>query len=110
WAVLPAALAGYAVGGVGHGAKNALLRTVIGQRVPGRLHGRAFAAYGAVRNAAELAAIGAGGLLVTAIGPRPALVVAGLGPVAAGLAGLALLRRRAGGAAVLARAAQPLTG
>ena len=111
WAVLPAALAGYAVGGVGHGAKNALLRTVIGQRVPGHLHGRAFAAYGAVRNAAELAAIGAGGLLVTAIGPRPALVVAGLGPVAAGLAGLVLLRRRAGGtAAALARAAQPLTG
>jgi hypothetical protein len=62
--------------------------------VPDRLHGRAFAAYNAARNAAELGAIGAGGLLVAAIGPRPALLIAGLGPVLAGLAGLALLRGR----------------
>jgi hypothetical protein len=62
--------------------------------VPERLHGRAFAAYNAARNTAEQGAIAAGGVLVTAIGPRPALVLAGLGPVLAGIAGLALLRRR----------------
>jgi hypothetical protein len=90
-AVVPAALAGYMVGGIGHGAKNALIRTLIGRRVPERMHGRAFAAYNAARNTAELGAIGAGGLLVAGIGPSAALVVAGLGPVALGLLGLAAL-------------------
>jgi MFS family permease len=95
WAILPVAALGYLVGGVGHGAKNTLMRTVIQRRVPDRLHGRAFAAYNAARNSAELGALGAGGLLVTALGPRNALVLAGLGPVVAGLAGLLALRRRA---------------
>ncbi len=92
WAVLPAALAGYMVGGVGHGLKNALVRTVIAQRVASAAHGRAFAAYNAARNAAELGALGAGGLLVGALGARNALVLAGLGPVVAALLGLAALR------------------
>ena len=95
WPVVPVAMAGYLVGGLGHGVKNTLMRTVIQLRVPERMHGRAFAAYNAARNTAELGALGAGGLMVTAIGPRPALLVAGLGPVIAGLAGLALLRRPA---------------
>jgi len=95
WAILPVAAAGYLVGGVGHGVKNTLLRTLLQRRVPDRLHGRAFAAYNAVRNTAELGALGAGGLLVTALGPREALVLAGLGPVVAGLAGVLALRRRA---------------
>ena len=94
WAILPAALAGYLVGGVGHGLKNALVRTVIAQRVASHRHGRAFAAYNAARNAAEVGALGAGGLLVTAVGARGALIVAGLGPVIAALLGLAALRRR----------------
>jgi MFS family permease len=94
WAVLPVALLGYLVGGVGHGVKNTLIRTVIQRRVPDRLHGRAFAAYNAARNSAELGALGAGGLLVSAIGARPALLLAGLGPVIAGLTGLAVLRTR----------------
>ena len=93
WAVLPAALAGYVVGGLGHGAKNTLLRSLIARRVPARVHGRAFAAYGAARNGAELAALGAGGVLVAAIGPRTALLLAGLGPVVAALAALAALHR-----------------
>ena len=70
------------------------------RRVPERVHGRAFAAYNAARNAAELSAIGAGGLLVTGIGPergadprRPA------GRWSFGLAGLAALRRPASRAA-----------
>jgi MFS family permease len=91
-AVLPMALAGYCVGGVGHGVKNTLIRTLIAERVPDRLHGRAFAAYGAARNSAELAALALGGVLVGAIGAREALVVAGAGPMVAALAGLVLLR------------------
>jgi MFS family permease len=95
WAILPAALVGYLIGGVGHGVKNALVRTVIAQRVPNARHGRAFAAYNAARNAAEVGALGAGGLLVTALGARGALIIAGLGPVIAALLGLAALRASA---------------
>jgi hypothetical protein len=93
WAILPVAFAGYLVGGLGHGVKNVLLRGLISARVPDAVHGRAFAAYGAARNAAELGAVGAGGLLVGAVGPRAALLVAGLGPVLAAAAGLIGLRR-----------------
>ena len=74
WAVLPFAMAGYLVGGLGHGVKNTLMRTTIQRRVPAALHGRAFAAYNAARNTAELGAIGAGGLLVGAIGPADGAV------------------------------------
>jgi MFS family permease len=94
WAILPAALAGYAVGGLGHGVKNTLLRLAIQHRVPGPLHGRAYAAYSAARNAAELVALAAGGLLVAATGPRAALLIAGLAPVALAAAGLAVLHAR----------------
>ena len=94
WAILPVAILGYLIGGLAHGVKNVLMRTVIQERTPERLHGRVFAAYNGLRNTAELGALGAGGLLVTAIGAQEALIVAGLGPVLAGLAGLALLRRR----------------
>ena len=93
WTVLPFAIAGYAIGGIGHGAKNTLLRTLIQRRVPDRLHGRAFAAYNAARNTAEVAALGAGGVLVAALGPRAALVLAGAGSMLAAAAGLAALRR-----------------
>lgn len=93
WTVLPFAIFAYLIGGAGHGVKNTLLRTLIQRRVPDRVHGRAFAAYNAARNTAEVAALGAGGLLVAAIGPRSALVIAGLGPVLAGGAGLIALRR-----------------
>ena len=93
WTVLPFAIAGYAIGGIGHGAKNTLLRTLIQRRVPDRLHGRAFAAYNAARNTAEVAALGAGGVLVAALGPRAALVLAGAGSMLAAAAGLTALRR-----------------
>ena len=99
WAVLPVALAGSLIGGVGHGVKNTLVRTLIQRRVDEHVQGRAFAAYGAARNAAELGALGLGGILVSAIGPRPALLIAGLGPVVAGLGGLACLSRLDRGAA-----------
>jgi MFS family permease len=90
-AILPWVIAGFFVGGIGHGVKNVLLRTLIGQRVPAEAHGRAFAAYGAARNTAELGALGLGGLMIGLFGAQPALLIAGLGPVVAGLVGLALL-------------------
>ena len=94
WAILPVAFAGYLAGGLGHGVKNVLLRTLIAVRVPDAVHGRAFAAYNAARNSAELCAVGAGGVLVGALGPRAALLLAGLGPIAAAAAGLTALRDR----------------
>jgi MFS family permease len=97
WLALPVSLAAYVVGGTGHGVKNALMRTLIQVRVPAGAHGRAFAAYNAARNTAELAALAAGGLLVGALGARTALLLAGLGPVLASIVGLLALR--AGGRA-----------
>jgi hypothetical protein len=66
------------------------MRTMIHERVPPAAHGRAFAAYSATRNTAELGALGLGGVLVATLGAQPALLVAGLGPVVAALAALAL--------------------
>jgi MFS family permease len=83
------------IGGVGHGTKNTLARTLIQERVPDRLHGRAFAAYNAMRNGAELVALACGGLLVVAIGGRATLALAGGVSVAVALAGLVLYRRPA---------------
>ena len=87
WAILPVAFAGYLVGGLGHGVKNVLLRALLTARVPEAVHGRAFAAYNAARNTAELGAVGAGGVLVSALGPRAALLLAGLGPILAAVGG-----------------------
>ncbi len=89
--VLWLALAGFVFGGVAHGVKNVLLRTLIHERVPDALRGRAFAAYNGARNGAELGALALGGLIVGAFGARPALLVAGIGPAAIGLACLFLL-------------------
>ena len=75
------------IGGVGHGTKNTLARTLIQERVPDRLHGRAFAAYNGMRNGAELVALGCGGLLVSAIGGRATLALAGGISVAVALVG-----------------------
>ena len=84
------------VGGLGHGVKNVLARTLIQERVPDRLHGRAFAAYNGLRNGAELFALAGGGLLVAAIGGRATLALAGGVSMLAGLAGLAVYLARRG--------------
>jgi hypothetical protein len=73
----------------------AALADANGERVPERVHGLRLRRYSAPRNTAELGAGGAGGVLVTAIGPRAALLIAGLGPVVASIGGLAALRRPA---------------
>lgn len=93
WPVLAAAVVGHFVGGVAHGMKNTLLRTLIQARVPASGHGRAYAAYNAVRNVAELGALATAGGVVAALGGRGALAVAGFGSAAAALAALAALRR-----------------
>ena len=85
------------VGGLAHGMKNVMFRSLIHVRVPGRLHGRVFAAYNGIRNAAEVGAFAAGGLLVTAIGPRGTLAYAGGISALAGLIGLLVLLRMKSG-------------
>jgi Major Facilitator Superfamily len=85
------------VGGLAHGLKNVMFRSLIHVRVPDRLHGRAFAAYNGIRNAAELGAFAAGGLLVAWIGPRGTLAYAGGLSALAGLVGLLALLRMYGG-------------
>lgn len=93
WLAVPFGAAMWFIGGVGHGTKNTLARTLIQERVPDRLHGRAFAAYNGMRNGAELVALGCGGLLVSAIGGRVTLALAGAISVAVALVGLALYLR-----------------
>jgi MFS family permease len=89
WLVLPFALGAYLAGGIGHGTKNVVVRTLIHTRVPDELRGRAWAAYSAGRNGAELVALVGGGLLVAAIGARWTLLAAGALPVIAAGAALA---------------------
>jgi Na+/melibiose symporter-like transporter len=103
WPVLLWVMAGYLAGGVGHGIKNVLLRTLIQERVPAAAHGRAFAAYNGARNTAELGALALGGVALTLFGAQTALLLAGLGPVAAGLIGLAALGYRPSSSAALSR-------
>src|SRR5215208_1601730 len=96
----------YMIGGVGHGLKNVMFRTLIHERVPEEMHGRAFAAYNGVRNGAELGALALGGFLIAVIGARTTLLVAGGVSAAAGVFGIALLPRiRAREAVALERAA-----
>jgi MFS family permease len=92
----------YVVGGAGHGVKNVAFRSLIHERLPPERHGRAFAAYNGLRNTAELVALAAGGFLVVTLGARGTLVIAGGASAAAGLIGLALLRRRAAAAGSIA--------
>lgn len=87
------------VGGTAHGVKNVMYRSLIHTNVAEELHGRAFAAYNAIRNTAEIGAFAAGGFLVAAIGARGTLLYAGGLSALAGLAGLVALLRLKGEAA-----------
>jgi predicted MFS family arabinose efflux permease len=86
--LLSVAFAGFTLGGVAHGVKNVLLRTLIHERVPESVRGRGFALYNAARNGAELAALALGGVLVGAIGSQTALLLSGAIPLVIGLAAL----------------------
>lgn len=80
-------------GGAAHGVKNVMYRSLVHVRVPDQLHGRAFAAYNAIRNTAELGAFAAGGLLVAVIGPRGTLAYAGGLSALVGIIGFLALTR-----------------
>jgi hypothetical protein len=82
------------VGGAGHGIKNVAARTLIHEQVPAAAHGRAFAAYAALRNGAEIAALALGGVLVDVVGGRETLILAGTATVAIAAIGLIALGRR----------------
>jgi MFS family permease len=99
-AVVWTALIGFTFGGVAHGIKNVMLRTLIHERTPEALRGRVFAAYNGARNGAELGALLLGGIVVGTLGARVALLAAGLGPAAIGAGCVLLLitRRRAAAA------------
>jgi hypothetical protein len=104
WMVFPFMCVCYAFGGLGHGAKNTLFRTLIHQRIEPARHGQAFAAYNGLRNGAELVALAAGGFLVAAIGGAGTLWLAGGAAAVVGLAGAVLLSTRGAGQAAAARA------
>lgn len=81
-------------GGLAHGLKNVMFRSLIHLRVPADVHGRAFAAFNGLRNTAELAAFGIGGVLVAAIGAQATLAYAGGLSALCGVGGLLVLMRR----------------
>jgi len=89
WVLAPLAAAGYLVGGLAHGTKNVLVRTLIHERSPRHLRGRAYAAYNGLRNGAEIVALTCGGVLIATAGARWTLLLAGGLPVLIALAGLA---------------------
>lgn len=103
WVAAGFVAAAWFVGGAAHGVKNTLVRTLIQERVPADLHGRAFAAYNGLRNGAELAALASGGALVALLGARPTLALAGALPVLAALSGLVAFSRARGLSAHRAR-------
>jgi MFS family permease len=83
--VLPAVIAAQALAGMGNGVENVATDTLVQRLTPRRMLGRAF---GAVATAAQLGsavAYVAAGPLISAVGPRGAFLVAGVG------CGLALL-------------------
>jgi len=86
WLSIPFALSIYVIGGVAHGAKNTLIRTLIHEGVPAAFHGRAAAAYNALRNGAELLALGTGGIMVSDLGARTTMSISGALPMTVALA------------------------
>ena len=98
WVLAPLAAAGYLVGGLAHGIKNVLVRTLIHERAPHHLRGRAYAAYNGLRNGAEIVALTCGGVLIATAGARWTLLLAGGLPVLVALVALAArYGRRASG-------------
>jgi MFS family permease len=94
WLVYPFMVGCWVVGGAGHGVKNAGFRTLIHQRVEAGHHGRAFAAYNGLRNSAELVALAGGGVLVSTLGARGTLWIAGGVSALAALVGVVMLGSR----------------
>jgi MFS family permease len=94
WQLYVVMLVAWSIGGMGHGIKNTGYRTLIHHRVDAAQHGRAFAAYNGLRNTAELAALAGGAVLVSTIGGRGTLWVAGGVSAAAAIVGVVALGSR----------------
>ncbi len=94
WLVYPFMVGWWVIGGVGHGVKNTGFRTLIHERVEPSHHGRAFSAFNGLRNTAELIALAGGGVLVTTLGARGTLWIAGGVSALAGLVGAVVLSAR----------------
>jgi MFS family permease len=86
-AVYPLALAMFFVGGFANGMELVAMRSLLHQRVPDRLRGRAFAAYYAVVQASQILAMGGSGGLVELAGAQMTMVIAGTGTVLVGVVG-----------------------
>jgi MFS family permease len=92
--VLWQAVAAYGFGGLSSGFETVATRSVLNHRAPEELAGRVFALYsGLLFGATSLAMAVAGGLL-TVLGARTVLVVAGCGGILAGTAGGAAMAMR----------------
>ncbi len=94
WAAMfPLAVAMFFVGGFANGIELVGMRSLLYQRVPNRLRGRAFAAYYGMVQAAQIVAMGASGGLVELAGARTTMLFAGIGTAAVGLVGTLLYAR-----------------
>ncbi|MGH2734574.1 MAG: MFS transporter [Actinomycetota bacterium] len=93
FALLPVAVALYLVGGGANGMENIAMRSLIHARTPEQMRGRVYAAYSALGTGAQVASMGLGGLMVTLLGARSTLLVAGTCGLAVGALGLALFSR-----------------
>ena len=89
----PVAAAAFVVGGVGNGILTVACRTIVVTQVPERLRGRAFGVMSATISAASVTAFGAGGALVSTLGPRTTVTGCGLAALSVGI-GFALSVRR----------------
>jgi MFS family permease len=90
---LPIALAMFLVGGFSNGVQLVAMRSLLHQRVPDRLRGRAFAAYYGMIQAAQIVALGASGGLLELAGTRLTMMLAGGGTVIVGVIGMFLYAR-----------------
>ena len=86
-AVLWQAVAAYAGGGLANGFETVATRSFLGHRVPAGVAGRVFAVYSGVLFGGISVGMAVAAWLLTVLGARGLLIAAGLGGVAAGLAG-----------------------
>ena len=92
-ATLPVAMLMFLVGGISNGIQLVAVRSLLHNRVPDRLRGRAFATYYGMIQAAQIVALGASGGLVELAGAQRTMMLAGGGTALVGLIGLMLYAR-----------------
>lgn len=85
---LALATAMFAIGGIANGVEVVSIRSLLVLRSPEAVRGRVLAAWSAVSKGTQIGAYAAGGVLVTAMGARAALVIGGLGTALVGVLGL----------------------